>query len=102
MPRPYNRLLRLSGESRFPPSSFPVSRTDFYREELLKHRQCLRDQRESFSEHAISEVEAAIAKTIAELDQLCSHCDCDHIVSCVLRKLDQVTNLSAIDRNTLH
>ena len=44
----------------------------------------------------MAEVEQAIGQTMARLDQLCNHCDCDHIVSCVLRKLDQVTNLSGL------
>jgi hypothetical protein len=113
MSRVSNRFLRLQGDST--PSSGRVasvtasplvsgiSRAEFYREELLKHRQCLEAQREYYSERAVAEVEQAIGQTIARLDQLCNHCDCDHIVSCVLRKLDQVTNLSAwSDPKTLH
>ena len=76
----------------------PISRTEFYREELIKHQQCLQALRESFSPRAIAEVEQAIHNTLAQLDRLCDNCDCNHIdqvVSCLLRKLDQVTNLSA-------
>jgi hypothetical protein len=113
MPRVTNRFLRLRDE-RTPdsgrvasrasvPPPLAISRAEFYREELLKHQQCLEAQREYYSERAVAEVEEAIGQTIARLEQLCTHCDCDHIVSCVLRKLDQVTNLSAwSDPKTLH
>jgi hypothetical protein len=113
MPRVTNRFLRLydapTPDSGRVASTAPVpqlsafSRAEFYREELLKHRQCLEAQREYYSERAVAEVDQAICQTIARLEQLCNHCDCDHIVSCVLRKLDQVTNLSAwSDPKTLH
>lgn len=116
MPRVSHRSLRLhadatSGHRRgaTPASTALVSqvqaspRAEFYREELLKHQQCLNAQREYYSAGAVAEVEQAIGQTIAQLDQLCNHCDCDHIVSCLLRKLDQVTNLSAwSDPKKLH
>ncbi|MBA3819661.1 MAG: hypothetical protein H0X17_12265, partial [Deltaproteobacteria bacterium] len=35
---------------------------DFYREEFLKHRQCLALQREYFSERAIIDADAALAR----------------------------------------
>jgi hypothetical protein len=105
-----NRFLRLldqsasgSGRAASVPPTHTVSRAEFYREELLKHQQCLEAQREYYSPRAVAEVEQAIGQTIAKLDQLCNHCDCDHIVSCLLRKLDQVTNLSAwSDPKNLH
>jgi hypothetical protein len=113
MPRVPHRSLRLRDETT--PGSGRVasaasisaahvsSRVDFYREELVKHQQCLEAQREYYSARAVAEMEQAIGKTMARLDQLCTHCDCDHIVSCLLRKLDQVTNLSAwSDPRTLH
>jgi hypothetical protein len=110
MPRVPHRFLRLrdqpapsAGRVAPPVASANITRADFYREELLKHQQCLHAQREYYSARAVAEVEQAIGQTIARLEQLCSHCDCDHIVSCVLRKLDQVTNLSAwSDPKTLH
>jgi hypothetical protein len=95
MPRAYDRHLRLPDSGPVAPVTLPTSRSEFYREEFLKHQQCLQEQREYYSERAILEVEEAITKTIAQLDRLCNHCDCDHIVSCLLRQLDQVTNLSA-------
>ena len=110
MPRVSDRFLRLhneaapeTGPAPTAASSARISRADFYREEFLKHQQCLDAQREFYSARAVEEVEQAIGQTIAKLDQLCNHCDCDHIVSCLLRKLDQVTNLSAwSDPKTLH
>ena len=114
MSRVSNRFLRLHATSGHGPVAAATStaliskvhaspRAEFYREELLKHQQCLDAQREYYSARAVAEVEQAIGQTLARLDQLCNHCDCDHIVSCLLRKLDQVTNLSGwSDRKTLH
>jgi hypothetical protein len=65
------------------------------REELIKHRQCLHAIREHFSPRAVAQVDQAICHTLEHLGELCGHCDCDRIVSCLLRQLDQVTNLSA-------
>jgi len=65
------------------------------REELIKHRQCLHAMREHFSPRAVAQVDQAISHTLEHLGELCGHCDCDRIVSCLLRQLDQVTNLSA-------
>lgn len=77
----------------------PVGRpeviTNFYREEFLKHQRLLNRQREYYSERAITEVEAALARAIAQLEQLCHHDNADKVVSDLLRKLDVVTNLSA-------
>lgn len=71
-----------------------VSRTEFYREELLKHRLCLERQREYYSERAITDVEAALTTIIARLEQLSSKEDADQVVGRLLRKLDVVTGLS--------
>ena len=71
-----------------------VSRTEFYREELLKHRLCLERKREYYSERAITDVEAALTTIIARLEQLSSKEDADQVVGRLLRKLDVVTGLS--------
>ena len=42
--------------------------TDFYREEFIRHRECLAAQREYFSEHAIRSVETALCRIIAEIE----------------------------------
>ena len=54
--------------SRFATSSSPYRLVEFYREEFLKHHQCLQQQRPYYSESAITGVEAALAKIIDELD----------------------------------
>ena len=69
--------------------------TRFYREEFLKHQQCLRRQRESYPEHVISDVECALARIMARLEQLCAKDDAHVVVSRLLRKFDVVTRLSA-------
>jgi len=68
---------------------------DFYREEFLKHRECLAQQREYYSERAIADADCAICKVLNELDQLCAKADADALMSTLLRKFDVVTGLSA-------
>ncbi len=43
----------------------------------------------------MAQVDQAICHTLEHLGEICGHCDCERIVSCVLRQLNQVTNLSA-------
>jgi hypothetical protein len=84
-------------------SSAPVLMADFYREEFLKHRQCLAKQREYYSEQAITEADAAIARILTHLDNLCAKDDADQLMSGLLRKFDSVTGLSAwSDPTKLH
>jgi hypothetical protein len=68
--------------------------TDFYREELLKHKACLARQREYYSERAITEAECAISRVLNELENLCAKDDADTLISALLRKFDVVTGLS--------
>jgi len=68
---------------------------EFYREEFLKHHRCLQQQRPYYSETAITDVEAALAKIIAQLEQLSAQDDAPQLVSSLLRKFDGVTGLSA-------
>ena len=90
-----NRLSRFLTDSR--PACEPVfySVSNFYREEFLKCQQCLEQQREFYSERAISEVEQALVKVMAQLDRLCTNADADQVVSKLLRQFDVVTGLSA-------
>ena len=90
-----NRLSRFLTDSR--PQCEPVlySRSNFYREELLKCQQVLEQQREFYSESAISDVEQALVKVMAQLDRLCIKPDADQVVSRLLRQFDVVTGLSA-------
>ena len=76
-------------------SCVPVPMADFYREELLKHRQCLEQQREYYSEQAITGVDAAIARILNQLEHLCAKDDAPQVMSTLLRKFDVVTGLSA-------
>jgi hypothetical protein len=68
---------------------------DFYRQELIKHRQCLEEQRAYYSERAIDEMEAALSRILAHLDQLCTKSDADQVMGKLLRKFDLLTGLSA-------
>ena len=70
-------------------------RTNFYREELLKHWDCLKQQREYYSEKAIDDVEAALTRLMSQVEQLCARKDGDQLVSRLLRKIDGVSRLSA-------
>ncbi|HWF84469.1 MAG TPA: hypothetical protein VG222_06470 [Vicinamibacterales bacterium] len=84
---------------RFVTDSRPISAqhplTEFYRQEFVKHRRCLQQQRPYFSESAITDVEAALTKILAQLDQLCSCENANQVVSSLLKKFDVVTGLSA-------
>ncbi len=78
------------------PGSSSTSRiTEFYREEFVKHQQCLEEQREYFSPQAIDSVETALVKVISQVDSLSSKADADQVVSKLLREFDLVTRLSA-------
>ncbi len=68
--------------------------TDFYREEFLKHRACLAQQREYYSERAITDADGAICRVLSELERLCAKDDADTLMSELLRKFDLVTGLS--------
>jgi len=86
-------MARLVGPDRV--SSAHVLLTDFYREEFLKHRECLAQQREYYSERAITDADGAITKVLDELDHLCVRDDAQQVMSNLLRKFDVLTNLSA-------
>jgi hypothetical protein len=68
--------------------------TEFYREEFVKHHRCLQHHRPYFSETAITDVEAALTRTIGQLDHLCTQDNADEVVSALLKKFDVVTGLS--------
>ena len=68
--------------------------TDFYREEFIRHRECLAAQREYFSEQAISDADRALARVLNELEKLCVRDDADQLISGLLRKFNAVTGLS--------
>jgi hypothetical protein len=73
----------------------PVSPlTEFYREEFVKHHQCLQEQREFYSEQAIASVETVLLRVIAEVDRLSSNANAEAVVAKLLREFDVVTGLS--------
>jgi hypothetical protein len=67
----------------------------FYREEFIRHRECLELQREIYSERAISGFEEALGIVLKQLDQLCAKKDVDVVLGRILRKFDALTGLSA-------
>jgi hypothetical protein len=90
-----NRLSRFLIDSR--PACEPVlhSLTNFYREEFVRCQRCLDEQREYYSEGAISDVERALTNVMGQLDRLCTAGDADQVVGRLLRQFDVVTGLSA-------
>jgi hypothetical protein len=71
-----------------------VGPADFYREEFIRHRQCLAQQREYFSERAISDADDALARVLGQLEQLCAKDDADQVIGRLLRTFNAVTGLS--------
>ena len=75
----------------------------FFREEFIKHHQCLDQQRDYYSELAIAQAEEALFRILAQMDQLCQRDDACDVIAQLLRNLDTVTNLSAwTDPEKLH
>ena len=91
-------LTRLPGFRNEPPppagSFLTFSRTDFFREEILRHRECLARQREYYSERAITCADAALARLIGRLEQLSAREDAEQYLSGLLRRINVVTGLS--------
>lgn len=85
-------------------SSVQVSgAADFYRQEFIKHRECLARQREYFSEGAISNADEALARVLNQLEQLCKCDNAEQLIAGLLRKFNAVTGLSAwSDPKQLH
>ena len=84
--------------------SAPVSLpTDFYREEFMRHRECLKRQREYFSERAINGADQALAQVLGRLDELCEKDDAEQLIGRLLRTFNAVTGLSGwSDPKQLH
>jgi hypothetical protein len=73
------------------PVSFPY---DFYREEFMRHRECLARQREYFSESAIVDADRALARVLGRLEELCERDGADQLLGRLLRTFNAVTGLS--------
>ena len=71
-----------------------ATRINFYREELAKHRKCLEQHREYYSDKVIGDVEAALTRLMSEVDSLCARENGEQLVSRLLRQIDVVTRLS--------
>ena len=85
------------------PSTRVTVPADFYREEFIRHRQCLAQQREYFSERAISDADEALKRVLGKLEQLCAKDDAEQLMGKLLRKFNAVTGLSGwSDPNQLH
>jgi len=101
MPKARTRVPGFLLDQTAPPG---VSRlTDFYREEFLKHHQCLQAQREYYSAQAIEDAENALLKIIADLDRLSEQTNAEQVVEKLLKEFDSVTGLSgSSDPHKLH
>ena len=76
---------------------------EFFRQEFLKHHQCLQRQREYYSDAAIAQAEEALLRIMGQVDHLCQRDDACELIGQLLRQLDVVTKLSAwTDPETLH
>jgi hypothetical protein len=76
---------------------------EFFRQEFLKHHQCLQRQREYYSDAAIAQAEDALLRIMGQVDHLCQRDDACELIGQLLRQLDVVTKLSAwTDPETLH
>lgn len=84
---------------RFVTDSRPISAlhpiTEFYRQEFARHHRCLQQQRQYFSESAITEAEAVLSRIMGDLEHLCAKADAGEVVSGLLKKIDVVTGLSS-------
>ena len=76
-----------------PISEHPI--TEFYREEFIKHRRCLQQQRPYYSESAITDVDTALANVISQVEHLSTQANAPQLVSSLLKQFDIVTGLSA-------
>ena len=61
--------------------SSPLVLADFYREEFLRHRECLAQQREYYSERAITDADCAITRVLNQLEHLCAKEDADKVMT---------------------
>lgn len=68
---------------------------EFFREEFLKHHKCLEQQREYYSDRAITQAEEALGRILQQMENLCRRDDACEVVGQLLRQFDAVTKLSA-------
>lgn len=76
---------------------------DFFREEFVRHHQCLEQYREYYSDRAITEAEEAIARILQQMEELARRSDACELVGQLLKQFESVTNLSAFSEpRTFH
>ncbi len=76
---------------------------EFFRQEFLKHHQCLERQREYYSDAAIAQAEEALMRVVGQMEKLCLRDDACEVIGQLLKQLDVVTRLSAwTDPEKLH
>jgi hypothetical protein len=85
-------MARVASHARVLSAPFTTD-ADFYRAEFTRHRQCLAEQREYFSERAIMDADEALARVISQLEQLCAKEDAEQVMARLLRKFNAVTGL---------
>ena len=92
-----SRLTSVDPASRPKPLCGPSCQclAEFFREEFLKHHQCLENQREYFSDAAIERAEQALSQAMSQIDRLCQREDACEVIGQLLRQIDMVTKLSA-------
>src|SRR5687767_10681861 len=88
-----SRMARIVSSGRLLSAHVSVP-ADFYRQEFIRHRECLARQREYFSEGAITNADQALARVLGQLEQLCAKDDADQLLGQLLRKFNAVTGLS--------
>ena len=76
---------------------------EFFREEFLKHHDCLERHREYYSEVAITQAEEALGRILQSMEELCTREDACEVIGQLLRQFDSVTKLSALSEpKTFH
>ena len=76
---------------------------EFFREEFVKHHQCLEQYREYYSDRAITQAEEALTRILQQMEDLCRRDDACEVVGQLLRQFDAVTKLSAFSEpRTFH
>ena len=93
MPKARTRIPGFLLDQTVPPTVSALA--EFYREEFLKHHQCLQAQREYYSAQAIDNAQQALLKIIADLDRLSEEANAEQLVAALLKEFDVVTGLSA-------
>src|SRR5690348_16770273 len=66
--------------------------TEFFRQEFVKHHECLERQREYYSECAIREAEDALRRIMGQLDRLSQRQDACELVGELLRRSEEHTS----------